>query len=127
MSEIYYSLPNNQRIELLSEMRTANFDFGDFEETIEDLRNSYYQMINQGESEIIEGKIKAQCSAFADFLGIQYEEIQSMIGFDDLSNGIKQALIPDCDSNRLIPSDQNGGQPTIEGFREDDDELLAAN
>ena len=41
----------------------------------------------------IEQRIDAQCSAFADFLGIQYGEIQSLISFGDLSNGIKQALV----------------------------------
>ena len=36
-------LPNNKRIELLSEMHTANYDFGEFDEPIEDLRKNYLE------------------------------------------------------------------------------------
>lgn len=92
-SKIYYTLPNNKRIELLSEMHTANFDFGDFEEPIKDLRKAYYETTNEAETKNIEQKIEAQCTAFADFLGIQYGEIQTMISISDLSMEIKQALL----------------------------------
>lgn len=92
-SKIHYTLPNKQRIELLSEMHTANFDFGDFEEPIEELLKAYYETTEQAEKNAIELKIEAQCSAFADFLGTQYGEIQSMISFDNLSITIKQTLL----------------------------------
>jgi len=95
-TEIYYMLPNGQRIELLSEMRTANYDFGDFEGTIEELRRTYYETTDEIEKEVIDQQIAAQCFAFADFLGIQYEEIQLMIRITDLSIEIKRALIPEC-------------------------------
>lgn len=94
-SKIYYTLPNDKRIELLSEMQTANFDFGDFEEPIADLRKAYYEITGEADTKLIEEKIETQCSAFADFLGTQYEEIQSKISLDDLSHRIKQTLIPD--------------------------------
>lgn len=92
-SEIYYTLPNNKQIELLSEMRTANYDFNDFDEPIEDLRRTYFEATDEAETKLIEEKIEAQCYAFADFLGIQYEEIQSMIRIADLSIRMKHALL----------------------------------
>lgn len=92
-SEIYIRLPNGERIDLLSEMHTANYDFGDFDESIESLLKSYNETMDLALKDAIEQRIDAQCSAFADFLGIQYGEIQSLISFDDLSNGIKQALV----------------------------------
>lgn len=92
-TKIYYMLPNNKRIELLSEMYTANYDFGDFEEPIKDLRKAYYEITDEAGTKLIEEKIEAQCFAFADFLGTQYEEIQSMISISDLSIGIKQTLL----------------------------------
>lgn len=91
--EIHCTLPNKQRIELLSEMRIANFDFGDFDEPIEELLQAHYEATEQTEKNAIELKIEAQCSAFADFLGTQYGEIQSMISFCDLSIAIKQTLL----------------------------------
>lgn len=92
-SEINYTLPNNTQIELLSEMHTANYDFGDFDEPIGDLRKTYYEVTDEAEKNAIEQKIDAQCTAFADFLGIQYPEIQGLISYGDLSYEIKQALI----------------------------------
>ena len=92
-TEIYYVLPNNEQIELISEMHIANCDFGDFEEPIEDIRKAYYETTDEVQREVIDKKIEAQCYAFASFLGDQDEEIQSMIGIDDLSIGIKQTLI----------------------------------
>lgn len=92
-SEIYYTLPNNKQIELLSEMRTANYDFNDFDELIEDLRKTYFEATDEAEAKLIEDKIEAQCYAFADFLGIQYKEIQTMISIDDLSIGMKHVLL----------------------------------
>lgn len=91
--KIYYMLPNNKRIELLSEMHTANYDFGDFEEPIKDLRKAYYEVTDETRTKLIEEKIENQCFAFADFLGTQYQEIQSMINISDLSIGIKQTLL----------------------------------
>lgn len=91
--EIFYLLPNNVQIELLSEMHTANFDFGDFDESIEDLRKTYYEVTGEVEKYTIEQKIDAQCTAFADFLGIQYGEIQTMISITDLSLGIKHHIL----------------------------------
>lgn len=92
-SKIFYTLPNKKRIELLSEMYTANCDFGNFEEPIEDLRKAYYEITDEADTKLIEEKIEAQCSAFADSLGTRYKEIQSMISISDLSMGMKQALI----------------------------------
>lgn len=92
-TKIYYMLPNNKRIELLSEMHTANYDFGDFDEPIEDLRKTYYETSDEAGVKLIEQKIEAQCFAFADFLGMQDEEMQSMISISDLSIGIKQTLL----------------------------------
>lgn len=92
-SEIYYTLPNNRQIELLSEMRTANYDFNDFDEPIEDLRRTYFEATDEAEAKLIEDKIETQCYAFADFLGIQFEEIQSMIRITDLSIRMKHALL----------------------------------
>lgn len=91
-TEIYYLLPNNKRIELLSEMHTANYDFGDFDEPIEDLRKNYLEGSDETAKKSVEQKIEAQCFAFADFLGMQ-EEMQSMINISDLSIGIKQTLL----------------------------------
>lgn len=91
--EIFYMLPNNVQIELLSEMHTANFDFGDFDEPIGDLRKTYYEVTGEVEKHTVEQKIEAQCTAFADFLGIQYGEIQSMISITDLSLGIKHHIL----------------------------------
>lgn len=91
--EIFYMLPNNVQIELLSEMHTANFDFGDFDEPIGDLRKTYYEVTDEVEKHTVEQKIEAQCTAFADFLGIQYGEIQSMISITDLSLGIKHHIL----------------------------------
>lgn len=92
-SKIYYTLPNNKRIELLSEMYVTNFDSCHFEEPIADLRKTYCEMIDEAHTKFIEEKIEAQCSAFADFLGTKYKEIQSMISISDLSMEMKQALI----------------------------------
>lgn len=92
-TEIYYLLPNNKRIELLSEMHTANYDFGDFDEPIEDLRKNYLEGSDETAKKSVEQKIEAQCFAFADFLGMQEEEMQSMINISDLSIGIKQTLL----------------------------------
>lgn len=91
-TKIYYTLPNNKRIELLSEMHIANYDFGDFDEPIADLRKNYFEESDEAEKEGVEQKIEAQCFAFADFLGMQ-EEMQSMINISDLSIGIKQTLL----------------------------------
>lgn len=90
---IYYVLPNNKQIELLTEMRIANFDFGDFDEPIEDLRKAYYEAQGENEIKVIGQKIEDQCFAFADFLGTQYEEIQSIISLTDLSLGIKHNIL----------------------------------
>lgn len=92
-TEIFYMLPNNVQIELLSEMYTANFDFGDFAEPIVDLRKTYYEATDEVERHIIEQKIETQCTAFADFLGIQYGEIQTIISFTDLSLDIKHHIL----------------------------------
>ena len=92
-TKIYYMLPNNKRIELLSEMHTANYDFGEFDEPIEDLRKNYLEGSDEATKESVEQKIEAQCTAFADFLGMQDEEMQSMISISDLSIGIKQTLL----------------------------------
>lgn len=94
-SEAYYTLPNSERIELLSEMRTANFDFGDFDEPITDLRQACQETKNEDERKVIVQRIEAQCLAFAEFIGAQSEEMQSMINIDDLSLGIKEALLKD--------------------------------
>lgn len=91
--EIFYMLPNNVQIELLSEMHTANYDFGDFDEPIVDLRKTYYEVTDEVEKHTIEQKIEFQCTTFADFLGIQYGEIQSMISITDLSLGIKHHIL----------------------------------
>lgn len=91
--EIYIKLPNGERISLLSEMHTANYDFGDFDEPIENLLSSYNETTDLALKDTIEQKIDAQCFAFADFLGIQYGEIQSLISIEDLSTGIKQTLV----------------------------------
>lgn len=92
-SEIYYMLPNNKQVELLSEMHIANYDFNDFDEPIKGLRRTYFEATDEAETKLIEEKIETQCYAFADFLGIQYKEIQTMIGIDDLSIGMKHALL----------------------------------
>lgn len=92
-TKIYYMLPNNKRIELLSEMHTANYDFGEFDEPIEDLRKNYLEGSDEATKKSVEQKIEAQCTAFADFLGMQDEEMQSMISISDLSIGIKQTLL----------------------------------
>lgn len=92
-TKIYYMLPNNKRIELLSEMYTANYDFGEFDEPIEDLRKNYLEGSDEATKKSVEQKIEAQCTAFADFLGMQDEEMQSMISISDLSIGIKQTLL----------------------------------
>ena len=91
--EIFYMLPNNVQIELLSEMHTANFDFGDSDEPIVDLRRTYYEVTDEVEKHTIEQKIELQCTAFADFLGIQYQEIQTMISVTDLSLDIKHHIL----------------------------------
>lgn len=93
--EIYYILPNNEQIELLSEMQKANFYFNDFEEPVADLRQAYQERKNKDELKAIIQCIEAQCLAFAEFLGTQSEEMQSMINIDDLSLGIKEALLKD--------------------------------
>lgn len=87
-----YTLPNGKTIELLSEMRTANYDFGDFDETIEDLLKAYRKATDMETKECLERQIEAQCDAFTDFLGIQYEEIQGT-NFSDLSSGIRESLL----------------------------------
>ena len=84
--------PNGKTIELLSEMRTANYDFGDFDETIEDLLKAYRKATDMETKECLERQIEAQCDAFTDFLGIQYEEIQGT-NFSDLSSGIRESLL----------------------------------
>lgn len=91
--EIFYMLPNDKQVELLSEMHIVNYDFNDFDEPIEKLRKAYFEVTADTETKHIEEKIECQCFAFADFLGIQYKEIQSMICIDDLSMGMKRALI----------------------------------
>lgn len=93
-THLNYTLPNGERIELLSEMRTANYDFGDFDETIEELVDAYRVARNKETKESLDCRIEAQCDAFADFLGMQYDEIQGM-SFNDLSLSIKQTLLGD--------------------------------
>mgnify|MGYP000806419446 len=87
-------LPNGETIELFSEMRTANCDFGDFDETVESLVAAYRETTDRKTKESLEQRIEAQCDAFTDILEIQYEEIQG-IQFSDLSLSIKQALLGD--------------------------------
>lgn len=87
-----YTLPNGETIELLSEMRTANYDFGDFDETIEELVGAYRAATDRETKESLEGRIGAQCDAFADFLAIQYEELQGT-PFFDLSLAIRESLL----------------------------------
>lgn len=53
-----------------------------------------------------------------------------MTGYDinEDQNGVTiRNTTTDCNSNRLIQPDENCGQPTIQIYREDDDELLATN
>ena len=87
-----YTLPNGETIELLSEMRTANYDFGDFDETIGNLVKAYHKATDKETKETLERRIEAQCDAFADFLAIQYEEIQGT-SFFDLSSAIRESLL----------------------------------
>ncbi len=89
---VTYTLPNGKTIELLSEMRTANYDFGDFDETIENLVKAYHKATDKETKETLERRIEAQCDAFADFLAVQYEEIQGT-SFTDLSSGIRESLL----------------------------------
>lgn len=54
----------------------------------------------------------------------------TMTGYDinEDQNGVTiRNTTTDCNSNRLIQPEENGGQPTIQIYREDDDELLATN
>lgn len=92
-NKIYYMLPNNKQVELLSEMHIVNYDFNDFDESIEELRKAYFEVTDETGAKFIAEKIENQCFAFADFLGTQYGEIQSMININDLSIEIKQALV----------------------------------
>lgn len=46
-NEIYYMLPNNKQVELLSEIHIANYDFNDFDELIEELRKVTSLYINK--------------------------------------------------------------------------------
>jgi len=94
---INYTLPNNEDVELFSQMRLANYDFGDAEETIDELRKTYLETAVESERQTILEKIDRQCYDYANSLGVQYEEIQGMIGIDDLSNGLKEALLAGCD------------------------------
>lgn len=87
-----YTLPNGETICLFSEMRTANYDFGDFDETIENLVKAYHKATDKETKETMERRIEAQCDAFADFLAVQYEEIQGT-SFTDLSSGIRESLL----------------------------------
>ena len=93
-AEVSFMLPNGETIELFSEMRTANCDFGDFDETVESLVAAYRETTDRKTKESLEQRIEAQCDAFTDILEIQYEEIQG-IQFSDLSLSIKQALLGD--------------------------------
>lgn len=93
-AEVSFMLPDGQNIDLLSEMRIANYDFGDFDETVESLAAAYRETTDQKTKESLERRIDTQCDAFADFLGMQYEEIQG-IPFSDFSLSIKQALLGD--------------------------------
>ncbi len=92
---IYYTLPNNEEVELFSDMGSANYDFGDADITIEELRKTYLETTDEISRKAIEEQIDKQCYDFANSLGVQYEEIQGMISIDDLSNSIKQVLIAD--------------------------------
>lgn len=90
--KVIYTLPNGAKIELLSEMRQANCEFGDFDETIEELREAYHKADKEAMVDI-ENRIEEQCDAYANFLGMQHEEIQGLIGFNDLSIALKHALL----------------------------------
>lgn len=47
---------------------------------------------------------------------------------EDMNGVTIRNTTTDCNSNQLIPPDQNGGRPTIEIYREDDDDQpLATN
>lgn len=93
LQRVDYILPNGETIELLSEMRIANYDFGDFDETVEELRSAYLKAEDKETKESLERRMELQRDAFADFLGIQSEEIQNMIGFSGLSTEIKETLL----------------------------------
>ena len=56
--EIYYMLPNNEQIELLSEMQKANFYFNDFDEPVADLRQAYQETKNEDELKVIVQRIE---------------------------------------------------------------------
>ena len=92
MNRLDYTLPNGQTIELFSEMRTVNYDFGDFDETIEELVGAYRKAKDKETKKSLEHEIGDQCDAFADFLGIQYEEIQGT-RLNELSQSIKHVLL----------------------------------
>lgn len=87
-----YTLPNGQTICLFPEMRAANYDFGDFDETIENLVKAYHKATDKETKETLERRIEAQCDAFADFLAIQHEELQGT-PFSDLSSAIRESLL----------------------------------
>lgn len=89
---VIYTLPNGAKIELLSEMRQANCEFGDFDETIEELREAYHKADKEAMVDI-ENRIEEQCDAYSNFLGMQHEEIQGIISFNDLSTALKQVLL----------------------------------
>ena len=86
-----YKLPNNNEIELISEMHVQCYDWGPFDTPIEDLLQQYVESSEDNKSIVLQ-LIRQQCESYADLIGID-ETLQSLISFDDLTNEIQTALL----------------------------------
>lgn len=68
MKQIFYQLPNQVSIELVSEMHLQCYDFGPFDTPIEELLEDYSQASGEQQCRIAQS-IRQQCEFYADTVG----------------------------------------------------------
>lgn len=89
--KINYVLPNNTKVELISDMHIQCFDFGPFDTPIEELLKEYSQ--TEGEQRnAIHLLICRQCDFYAEVIGYD-EEIANNISFDNFASDIEHTLL----------------------------------
>ncbi|NDV63991.1 hypothetical protein [Bacteroides sp. 224] len=85
------SKPGGNDIELISEMKSVNYDFNDFNDTIESLLKLY--MFECGYRDEIENRIDTQCDAFSEFLYSPDEDWWIPMQKSELEDLIKEQLV----------------------------------
>lgn len=89
--KITYNLPTGTQIDLVNDMRTLCWNFGPFEQPVEELLQSWLEA-SPKDAEAYRHRIMKQCEFYADVLAYD-EELQSRIPYDDLVLSVQETLL----------------------------------